>query len=222
GIRHPDRASRVGQARGRALLEARDRSGRRRLATREARRRDHERSQQAQKMEAVGRPAGGLAHDFNHALGVHIGFSRLPPGRVRADAGQVEQIIMNLAVNARDAMPGGGRLLVETASVELDAHLPAGAPPAGPYVRLTVSDTGCGMDAETLAHIFEPFFTTKATGKGTGLGLATVYAILQQSGGHVEVESEPRRGTTFRIYLPQLDEATATAPRSARRPHPGG
>ncbi|MCL5746076.1 MAG: PAS domain S-box protein, partial [Acidobacteria bacterium] len=237
---------------------------------------------QAQKMEAVGRLAGGVAHDFNNLLTIITGYTQmllseigesdrmrasivqiakageraasltrqllafsrrqlLKPeivnlnsiltdtatmlrrligedielvtvpdpdlGAVRADAGQIEQVIMNLAVNARDAMPTGGKLIIETANVEIDASL---AEPstlaAGPYVRMAVSDTGVGMDPETLAHIFEPFFTTKEQGKGTGLGLSTVYGIVKQSGGDVWVYSEPDRGTTFKIYLPRIAE----------------
>jgi two-component system cell cycle sensor histidine kinase/response regulator CckA len=237
---------------------------------------------QAQKMEAIGRLAGGVAHDFNNMLGAMIGhcdlllhqigdnetvrgslqevmkageraatltrqlllFSRkevltpqvldlneaiasmekmlgrligedvevvtvLDPrlGRVMADPGHLDQVLMNLAVNARDAMPEGGKLTVETKNVELDAvygHRHSGMQP-GPYVLLAVSDTGCGMDAETQSHIFEPFFTTKEPDRGTGLGLATVYGIVQQCGGHIEVESEPGRGATFRIYLPRIE-----------------
>ena len=240
---------------------------------------------QAQKMEAVGRLAGGVAHDFNNLLTVIMGrseflrlhipvndpllrhvdvitqgaqraakltgqllaFSRrqvlqpkvldlnvvigamaemlrrligenivlvtLPApglGRVMADPGQVEQILMNLAVNARDAMPVGGRLMLETSNVVRDesyARHHVGARP-GPYVMLAVTDTGTGISAETQARLFEPFFTTKGPGKGTGLGLATVYGIVKQSGGNIWVYSEPGHGTCFKVYLPRVD-ATA-------------
>jgi signal transduction histidine kinase/ActR/RegA family two-component response regulator len=249
--------------------------------------------EQVQKMDAIGRLAGGVAHDFNNLLTVILGradillrqmkpedsmhrgieliqrtagraadltrqllaFGRkqvLEPvvldlsavtmdmkdmlgrligediallttptpelGRVKADRGQIEQVIMNLAVNARDAMPQGGRLILETANVELDdeyvrRHI--GARP-GPHVMLAVSDTGTGIPREIQPHIFEPFFTTKEQGKGTGLGLATVYGIVKQSGGYVEVDSEPDQGTTFRIYLPRLDAAATAVDRSPR------
>ncbi|MGH9492069.1 MAG: response regulator [Terriglobales bacterium] len=246
---------------------------------------------QAQKMEAVGRLAGGVAHDFNNLLTVIRGYAELmleeedrdklrryaesilktadrtasltrqllafsrkqvlwtrvldlnavvaeiqkmlPPligedvhvivvpgpklGRVKADPGQLEQVLLNLAINARDAMPKGGKLVLETANVECDegyCALHPGAQP-GSYVMLAVSDNGCGMDPETQSHIFEPFFTTKPKDKGTGLGLATVYGIVKQSGGHVWVYSEPGIGTTFKVYLPRVEEAV-----TSERPQP--
>jgi two-component system cell cycle sensor histidine kinase/response regulator CckA len=128
--------------------------------------------------------------------------------RVKADPGQIEQVMMNLAVNARDAMPDGGRLMIRTANVQAGEvpPPPGGAAAApGPHVMLEVSDTGTGMDADTQVHLFEPFFTTKEQGKGTGLGLSTVYGIVEQSGGSIAVDTELGRGTTFRIYLPQVD-----------------
>lgn len=248
--------------------------------------RAEEHLRQAQKMEAVGRLAGGLAHDFNNILGIitacteflrtqtgpggdpslYVGnirkavdrgtsltrqllaFTRkstvqpqlvdlnvrlkdmtklirplmgddveisiVPRGAspiIEIDPGYLDQIVLNLAVNSRDAMPRGGKFILETATVDLDQHFVEQHRPMkpGPYVLLAVSDTGAGMDQTTLVRIFEPFFTTKDVGKGTGLGLATVYGIVQQSGGHIWVYSEIGSGTTFKIYLPSAENKIA-------------
>src|SRR5205823_14222394 len=127
----------------------------------------------------------------------------------RADAGQIEQVLMNLVVNAKDAISNGGKIIIQSANVHLDdsyrrEHTYINP---GPYVMLSVSDTGCGMDKETLSRVFEPFFTTKEKGKGTGLGLSTVYGIVKQSGGYVFAQSEVGHGTTFRIYLPRVEDS---------------
>jgi two-component system, cell cycle sensor histidine kinase and response regulator CckA len=254
-----------------------------------------EQSGQSQRLEALGRLAGGVAHDFNNLLTVIGGYSQMlldgmegknplrkdvepiaeaagrasaltrqllafsrrqlvqpkildinrlitkmnkmlqrvigedielkrilrsDLGRIKADPGQIEQVIMNLAVNARDAMPTGGTLTVLTDNVEI----PEGAGPApGSYVLLATTDTGSGMDEQTRTHAFEPFFTTKARGKGTGLGLATVYGIVKQAGGDILIDSEPGRGTSFRIYLPRARKASKARPAAAvrRRPRRG-
>ena len=254
---------------------------------------------QAQKMEAVGRLAGGVAHDFNNLLTVITGYCELmlspskngetnkqcteeilkaadraasltkqllafsrkqvlqpkvldlnavvtgmermarrligedielrtllktPLGKIKADPGQIEQVILNLVVNARDAMPRGGRVLIQTENVTLNSKsgLEERELHPGPYVLLAVTDTGVGMTPEVRLHLFEPFFTTKGHGKGTGLGLATCYGIVKQSGGDIRVYSEPNRGTTFKIYLPCVaDEVSPTPSKEIRGPRGG-
>jgi CheY-like chemotaxis protein len=151
---------------------------------------------------------------------VELQFSLAPDLREsKIDPQQLGQVLLNLAVNARDAMPEGGRLVIETANVRLDRaycreHRET---QAGDYVMLAVSDTGCGIDKDTQAHIFEPFFTTKEVGKGTGLGLSTAFGIVKQSGGSISVYSEPGKGSTFKVYLPVAEASVASVTESARR-----
>ena len=151
-----------------------------------------------------------------HLMGGEVDVRVVPASgavTVKADAGQIEQVIMNLAINAREAMPHGGKLTLETSLVTLDEEYVRHVPEAkvGEYIRLAISDTGTGMTEEVKAHIFEPFFTTKGVGEGTGLGLATCHGIIKQSGGYINAYSEPGRGTTFKIYLPQIEERMETA-----------
>ncbi|HEX8280217.1 MAG TPA: ATP-binding protein [Chthoniobacterales bacterium] len=282
----------------RAFFEQRDnliREMEERRATEEALRKSEQELRHSQKMEAIGRLAGGVAHDFNNLLTAIVGYAELihlregtdrvakqhaelilkageqaagltrqllafsrkqllqprvidlnqlvidmekllrrvigerydlrtvpeaQIGRVMADPTQLEQVILNLGVNARDAMPTGGKLTIHTANVNLDRRAATAISPflqSGDYVELSVVDTGAGMDEEIKSHIFEPFFTTKGPGKGTGLGLATVYGIVRQSGGGISVESQPGKGTTFRIYLP-LERAPVEKEKSALGP----
>jgi len=282
--------SRLGVTVGREMSQAEGRRERSRL---------EQQFRQAQKMEAVGRLAGGVAHDFNNLLTVITGYAELllargeteparrtaleeiqraaerggalthqllafsrgqpftprmvqlntllvrmekmlsrligedvelitvagaEPATIRTDPGQLEQVVMNVVVNARDAMPGGGKLIIETATAQVDQTYagPNVDLKPGSYVVLSISDTGMGMDADTQVHLFEPFFTTKGPGKGTGLGLATAYGIVKQSGGAISVYSEPGRGTTVKIYLPSAEakaaaEGTAQTPAAALR-----
>lgn len=167
-----------------------------------------------------------MSQMLKRLIGTHIDLSTnlaADLGRVKAEQSQIEQVIVNLAVNARDAMPDGGKLLVETSNFEVSEKL-AGCDPflePGRYVLLTVTDTGAGMDAETRRHIFEPFFTTKGPGKGTGLGLATVYGVVKQTGGGVIVESEAGQGSTFKIFLPRtLEVVAANIPEKTRNAEP--
>jgi two-component system, cell cycle sensor histidine kinase and response regulator CckA len=283
----------------REKIRALEDSENKRREAEEALRKSEEQLRQWQRVEAIGRLAGGVAHDFNNLLMTILGCSELllrefdpkdprreeveeirraaqratslthqllafgrrqvlqprvldlneivenmdrmlrrmigediqfltilAPGLwpVKVDPGQIEQVIMNLVVNARDAMPQGGRLTVETSNIKLDEeyarrHI---AVKPGAFVMLAVTDTGCGMNAETRSHLFEPFFTTKEKGKGTGLGLSTVYGIIKQSGGNIWAYSEVGKGSTFKVYLPRAEEAVKVykpkeiAPEAAR------
>jgi two-component system cell cycle sensor histidine kinase/response regulator CckA len=150
---------------------------------------------------------------FHHLMGGDVDMQIIPARglqAVKADAGQIEQVIMNMAINARDAMPNGGKLTLETANVTFDQESVGRYPELqeGDYVMLAITDTGRGMSAEVKARVFEPFFSTKEVGQGTGLGLSTCYGIIKQSGGHISVYSELARGATFKIYLPQVDQET--------------
>jgi two-component system cell cycle sensor histidine kinase/response regulator CckA len=153
----------------------------------------------------------GLSEMLRRLIGADVEFITVSAPdlqRIKVDPGQIEQVIMNLVFNARDAMPAGGRLTIETANTELDAQFADRHPGARPgsYVRLAVTDTGVGMHRETRSRLFEPFFTTKEPGKGTGLGLATVYGIVQQSGAFIAVDTEAGRGSVFEVYFPAVDE----------------
>jgi signal transduction histidine kinase len=262
-------------------------------------RQQEEQFRQAQKLEMVGRLAGGVAHEFNNLLSVINGYTNLvlsslhPHDRhrelleevlrageravsltqqllaysrqqmlqprvvdlnelvrgtektlrcilgedielriatgenldpIKVDPVQMEQVLLNLVINARDALPAGGALTIETTHTHLaeSRFTDQARMNPGPYTVLTVTDTGCGMDEGTLRHIFEPFFTTKEQGKGTGLGLAMVWGTVKQSGGHVEVESRPGRGTTFRLYLPGIEEISAEERQTGPDHMPGG
>lgn len=281
------RLARLVPAIERELREAETRSARK--AAEAALRQSEEQLRQAQKLEAVGRLAAGVAHDFNNILTAITGHSELlmramgtddarrkhgeqiekaaymaaaltrqlltfsrkqvieprtlnlneiilniqkmlsrlvgenielhtkadpNTGAIKADPNQIEQVIMNLAVNARDAMPGCGKLSISTGNILLDEIQAKKFPELQPgnYVTLAITDTGTGMTDEVKAHLFEPFFTTKAPGKGTGLGLATCFGIVKQNDGHIDVESEPGKGTTFTIYLPQVSGITEPQP----------
>jgi len=172
--------------------------------------------------------AGNMASMLRRLIGEDVQLElRLDPaaGRVSADPGQLEQVVMNLAVNARDAMPRGGRLTVETSPAALDQAFVSTHPgsTAGAHVCLSIHDTGCGMGPDVLAHLFEPFFTTKEPGRGTGLGLSTVYGIVKQHRGYIDVQSEPGRGSTFSVYLPRVEaQPVPERPAPRQRLRPGG
>ena len=164
----------------------------------------------------VNRVIANMEGVLHHLMGSEVAVQLVPAAglpMVKVDAGQMEQVIMNLAMNARDAMPHGGKLALETANVVFDLESVGGHPelPPGEYVMLAISDTGTGMSEAVKARVFEPFFTTKGIGQGTGLGLSTCYGIVKQSGGHISVYTEPGRGTTFKIYLPQVEPAAKAA-----------
>ena len=170
--------------------------------------------------QIVGEMEGLLRHLIGESIKLSI-VIKPGVGCINADPGQIEQILINLAANARDAMPRGGLLSVEVANADLDEQYQVSHPPviSGPYVMFAVSDTGCGIDRKTQNRIFDPFFTTKELGKGTGLGLATVYGIVKQSGGYIWVYSELGKGTAFKVYLPRVErEATRKAVADPDRP----
>jgi PAS domain S-box-containing protein len=169
----------------------------------------------------------GLMKMLGRLIGEHIQLDMIPSpdlGAVRADPGQIEQVIMNLCINARDAMPKGGRLTIVTENVDIDSHYTKKHAWAkeGRYVLISVTDSGCGMDRETLSRIFEPFFTTKKAGEGTGLGLSTVYGVVQQHNGFVHVQSEVGQGTVFKVYLPVSDPIAPSAGDKVYALPPGG